>query len=255
MKRNFVAFTLAETLITLGIIGVVAALTLPTVVNKVQSIILKRQFQKAYSTLYNAIRLVQAQNEAPVSCYYWEVNPYEANGNGAICLEENEYGSCKKWELKDGSSMPANYNGNMSDCKKFTEDFMKVLKVVKFCEKEALKNGCLPENYYGVDVARKKAAPNKEQDPNSIFSDSNIKNKYPTFITADGVLYIRYCCLSGSPVFTFDVNGHKGPNKWGYDIFSFQIDGNSNDGMSKIHPLYYAVEKGGKSMAQMIKEF
>ena len=40
------AFTLAEVLITLGIIGVVAALTLPIVINKAQSMILKNQFKR-----------------------------------------------------------------------------------------------------------------------------------------------------------------------------------------------------------------
>ena len=34
--RKFVGFTLAEVLITLGIIGVVAALTLPSVIQKYQ---------------------------------------------------------------------------------------------------------------------------------------------------------------------------------------------------------------------------
>ena len=70
------AFTLAEVLITLGIIGVVAALTLPTVINKAQSMILKNQFKKAYSTFYNAMKLVQVQNGAPMACWYWDNNPY-----------------------------------------------------------------------------------------------------------------------------------------------------------------------------------
>ena len=53
LKR--VAFTLAEVLITLGIIGVVAALTLPTLIQNHQKQVYVTQLKKAYSTLNNAI--------------------------------------------------------------------------------------------------------------------------------------------------------------------------------------------------------
>ena len=46
-----VAFTLAEVLITLGIIGVVAALTLPTVIKNYQKQVTITRLQKAYSIL------------------------------------------------------------------------------------------------------------------------------------------------------------------------------------------------------------
>ena len=49
------AFTLAEVLITLGIIGVVAALTLPSVINKYRSFVLEQQFKKSYSNLSQTI--------------------------------------------------------------------------------------------------------------------------------------------------------------------------------------------------------
>ena len=47
MKKGF---TLAEVLITLGIIGVVAAMTLPTVINNVQEKQFHSKFKKAYAT-------------------------------------------------------------------------------------------------------------------------------------------------------------------------------------------------------------
>lgn len=52
MKR---AFTLAEVLITLGIIGVVAALTLPSVIKNYQHKALETAFKKSYTNLYNAL--------------------------------------------------------------------------------------------------------------------------------------------------------------------------------------------------------
>ena len=48
------AFTLAEVLITLGIIGVVAAMTLPTLVNNTQNKELEAKLQKSYSILQQA---------------------------------------------------------------------------------------------------------------------------------------------------------------------------------------------------------
>ena len=51
---NKSAFTLAEVLITLGIIGIVAAMTLPALINKAEEYILKQQFKKVYNTLQNA---------------------------------------------------------------------------------------------------------------------------------------------------------------------------------------------------------
>ena len=48
------AFTLAEVLITLGIIGVVAAMTLPALIQKNNAKSLEVAFKKAYSNLYNA---------------------------------------------------------------------------------------------------------------------------------------------------------------------------------------------------------
>ena len=48
-------FTLAEVLITLGIIGVVAALTLPTIITKYQHKALETAFKKSYSNLMQAL--------------------------------------------------------------------------------------------------------------------------------------------------------------------------------------------------------
>ncbi len=56
------AFTLAEVLITLGIIGVVAAMTLPTLMNNTQNNELQTQFKKTYSELNQVARLFYNDN-------------------------------------------------------------------------------------------------------------------------------------------------------------------------------------------------
>ena len=57
------AFTLAEVLITLGIIGVVAALTLPSVVVNYKEKQLTTAWKKAYSDVANAALLMSQNNE------------------------------------------------------------------------------------------------------------------------------------------------------------------------------------------------
>ncbi len=55
------AFTLAEVLITLGIIGVVAAMTIPTLITNTRSSQYRSKFKKTISTLSQAARMSQAQ--------------------------------------------------------------------------------------------------------------------------------------------------------------------------------------------------
>lgn len=60
-------FTLAEVLITLGIIGVVAAITIPTLINNHKSVQLRAQLNKTYSTLLQAVNMIYADSGMPVT--------------------------------------------------------------------------------------------------------------------------------------------------------------------------------------------
>ena len=64
-----VAFTLAEILITLGIIGVVAALTIPNVVSNYKKKVVETRLAKLYSVLNQAVELSEEKNGA---CTTWE---------------------------------------------------------------------------------------------------------------------------------------------------------------------------------------
>lgn len=70
-------FTLAEVLITLGIIGVVAAMSMPALIQKNNAKALETAFKKSYSNLYNAYMMVIA-DEVPV----YVLNPTEARPDG-----------------------------------------------------------------------------------------------------------------------------------------------------------------------------
>ena len=67
------AFTLAEVLITLVIIGVIAALTLPTLIGKYQKHQTVVGLKKAYSEVSNAVRMSVAEN-GDVSTWEWTLD-------------------------------------------------------------------------------------------------------------------------------------------------------------------------------------
>ncbi len=82
MKKFNFAFTLAEVLITLGIIGVVVAMTLPSVVGRYKEKETASKLKKVYSTISQAMNL-------------------------AI----NEYGTIDKWDLPPTLTSDKNENG------------------------------------------------------------------------------------------------------------------------------------------------
>jgi len=61
-RHKFVAFTLAEVLITLGIIGVVAAMTIPTLIKNTNQMELITKYKKTYSVLNSATKSIVALN-------------------------------------------------------------------------------------------------------------------------------------------------------------------------------------------------
>jgi len=72
-------FTLAEVLITLGIIGVVAAITIPSLITKHQKQVTVTKLKQAYSIFSNAIKLEEVNNG------------YEINKSIVKNAERNEY--------------------------------------------------------------------------------------------------------------------------------------------------------------------
>lgn len=63
------AFTLAEVLITLAIIGIVAALTMPTILAKYRKNVALTKLKKAYSEISQAFEMAQIDYG---SCEYWD---------------------------------------------------------------------------------------------------------------------------------------------------------------------------------------
>ncbi len=111
MKSNKKAFTLAEVLVTLGIIGVVSAMTVPNLVKNYQNQALVTQLHKVYTEFSQAIQLYMSDQkveslaetelfnnnanlEAFINNYFKVVsrcgNSYISNG-GAKCFSSDNY--------------------------------------------------------------------------------------------------------------------------------------------------------------------
>ena len=114
MKK--LGFTLAEVLITLGIIGVISALTLPNVITKYKEFVLKKQFAKFYSNISQAYLRAYNENGMTMSCYY------------SFDAEQNKL---------------TGWNGNWTECINEGKDVFKYLKVIKKCKYISGENTCI----------------------------------------------------------------------------------------------------------------
>ena len=81
IKDRLFGFTLAEVLITLGIIGIVAALTMPAVISDTRKTTTARKLHQAYNFLQQTFTL--AENE------YGEMINWECNDIERACTKKN----------------------------------------------------------------------------------------------------------------------------------------------------------------------
>ncbi len=205
-------FTLAEVLITLGIIGVVAAMTLPALIQNYQKQVLVNQLKVNVSILENALGQIAE----------------EAGGS----LAYTSYG-----KSIEGS---ATYNG--SYFYPFYRDYLKKhLHIVKAVCASRTADDCpsgrLTENKYRWLISQ---AGSGSQDfggnsvalANGAYVAFNIEAPNRASTGAD---FRTYHCgatphadissmktLCGS--ITIDVSGEKGPNQIGYDMFNLLLD-------------------------------
>ena len=183
------AFTLAEVLITLGIIGVVAAMTLPALINKTQHQELQTGLKKNYTVLQQALLRAQLDTgEVVKPANYQKVD------------EVTKGSPLKKLMIK--------YIKNAQDCGEGTEKG----SCIANCSITGNENA---KNPYITFNAKNSVIPNWLDDGQ--------------FITTDGTLFLLESAMGdGSTVYpiliTVDVNGvQKRPNRCGYDLFTFQL--------------------------------
>lgn len=186
------AFTLAEVLITLGIIGVVAAITIPTLMQKKAEQETAGKLKKAYSTLSQAFTLAVQENGTPDT---WNLGGVY-NSQGAINM----------------LNIFANY-----------------LKLTKKCGVSA---GCFPDvNYKFLTGVPSGDNSTYYDNPNLNFNHyANAQMSDGTLIgftirssdctTPRGTTPLLNNTCGGIVV---DVNGFNDPNQLGIDTFCFYI--------------------------------
>ena len=87
-KEN--GFTLAEVLITLGIIGVVAAMTIPTLMTHLNHIKLQSQFKEGYSLLAQAVKMYNEDEEADHSRFIMAYKFSKYFKGATICTSQDK---------------------------------------------------------------------------------------------------------------------------------------------------------------------
>ncbi len=253
MIREKKAFTLAEVLITLGIIGVVASVTIPQLLQNHQEKTLKSQFQKAYSSLSNMISKAKADMGA-VDCFYWEKIPYGA----VYCAEYSADGkTCTKYLMQGTDEpLPGDYNGRYTDCGDFTSWFESSMSIIKKCTNNSYSNGCIPD-IKGIDTLKTDSGMTEEQAIAATVNfpswrKSSILDVDTSYVFKDGTYMILYKTSFAPPAFIIDTNGQKKPNKWGYDIFPFRIRGNFSGATNVVCDSSFGIESGGKTCSEMM---
>ena len=109
-------FTLAEVLITLGIIGVVAAMTIPTLIANTNSSKFASQFKKSLSTLNQAALMATAQHDSD----YGTLDNKKADGSTAATCASGESlvnGDSSICGLFNATLAGATYVGSISTLK------------------------------------------------------------------------------------------------------------------------------------------
>jgi prepilin-type N-terminal cleavage/methylation domain-containing protein len=100
------AFTLAEVLITLGIIGIVASMTIPTLMNNIQEAQYRTALKKEYSILSQAIQQAKYDNGGTLYGFF---NITDTSGTGIKNALKPYFSYIKECEA-GGTCFPSSYS-------------------------------------------------------------------------------------------------------------------------------------------------
>lgn len=186
MKRKYLAFTLAEVLITLGIIGIVAQMTIPTMVNQSQKKVWVTQLQKfiaQYGAGMKAYMVQEGCFDMPCTGVFEgdrDSSLWDANVDKAV---RSSFKILKSWDTRT-------YGAH-------TDAIYRLSK-----QAEPVNSWYYGHSFHSVDGYTFMVY---DTDPDNC--------NYNSTVTTSSKLK-GYC----SSVYV-DVNGDKKPNIWGRDIF------------------------------------
>lgn len=197
--RALPGFTLAEVLITLGIIGVVAALTIPGLMTAYKAHQLRSQFLKSYSTIQQVFRRMEADDvSTDISAYSGKMGSF--------------YDVFKQ------------YLAGVHECGVYsnTSDAFPCAGFKEFNNKRNRY-----KNYNGTAYLSR-----------AIFDDGQLVLSDGTFVAIENPNGVDHLWVF------VDINGFgKLPNRWGYDLFTFQFINGELRTMGDRETTYNDVEK------------
>ncbi len=205
-------FTLAEVLITLGIIGVVAALTIPTLLANYKEKVLVTSAKKLYNQTFNAVNKYNAENGTVGDySYFWISNTGVTGGTlMALAKELNAVKVCpRRADLDDcGGEYTIKQYKKMNDGHGKTRQFGDWNR-----NRMVLADGSL------VSVLSEVQAGSCTHSYFSNDTDEN-GNYIPDSSSPTGFKG-RMNSNSNCGFIIFDTNGLKGPNQIGKDVFQY----------------------------------
>lgn len=225
MSQQYTAFTLAEVLITLAVIGVIAAFTLSTLFNNIQNIQNRIAFKKMYSVIAQAVSNIAYNN---------------------------------------GGSIENQFNNNDTFKDLFTPQ-MSVIKTCNSGDSTCWTcNGTRVSDFFltNQNVAVPTGSWWYKDRPVIILKDGtfmNFASLSPSCKGSDSHTIDPYSGTMCGSIFV-DVNGCKSPNTWGKDIFEIGIQKNkifpygpsNNDGSA--YQCNSSVSQGGILCAEYVIE-
>ncbi|MBR6163428.1 type II secretion system protein, partial [bacterium] len=197
-RGNELGFTLAEVLITLVIIGVIAAITVPTLMNNTNNQEYVSKLKKAYSTLAQATNLIIAEEGTPkASVGGWTKDNDEMYNlykkhllNSKDCGPNSDCFSTGIYKYPTGHS--SDYTGSWN-----TDEYRKLVLsdgtqvIFQFARDESWKNCTFSSHGSNNYCARIFVDINGERKPNQIGKD------YFGFVIKENGLYPYGCDYEG----------------------------------------------------------
>ena len=194
--RKLTGFTLAEVLITLGVIGVVAAMTMPVLINRIKDKQYDRAREKALMSIGEAGRLLAIQGDigAGTDAEDFVKNYLSKKLKIAKTCDSNHLSDCglpetiKKLGATDTMSMPNTFAGLGIPSPESGSNYYTIRDNTNY------NYGFLTANGFAVNLF---------YNPNCT-TDTNEENK----------LAPDYVCMNA----VYDMNGKRNPNQVGKDI-------------------------------------
>ena len=217
------AFTLAEVLITLGVIGVVAALTIPNIIQNYKRHVAEVRLEKFYSSINQAIKMAEL-TYGDRALWYEDSSDYEKNKQwfekyiipylNVVKTEEVHTHSWRKlYYLSDGSAVSMSVNSARdyyywpNNAKKCIEDFNS-----NYWEPQGK---CLFTFFYAPNMGQYNFEPfDYAVSQQNIEYTLKYHKNYGCYIDKVGGMYWRGYCAK-----LIQYNGWKFPKDYPYNVY------------------------------------